>query len=57
MATNNEWLLGLKEKLRDYDIATLIDILVLDTDDIVDRCIDIIEDNAEQIAENIGYGE
>lgn len=51
----NDWLISLKEKLNDYDVYTLIDILDITPQQIIERFDDIIEDQAESIASEIGY--
>ena len=52
---NNEWLDGLIEKLKDYDVSTLIDMLELTSSDIVQMFEHDIEEKAESLAEEIGY--
>jgi hypothetical protein len=51
----NDWLISLKEKLNDYDLYTLIDILDITPQQLIERFDDIIEDRAEEIANEIGY--
>ena len=52
---NNEWLEGLIEKLKDYDVYTLVDMLELKSSDIVAMFEYDIEEKAESLAEEIGY--
>lgn len=51
----NDWLISLKEKLNDYDLYTLIDILDITPQQLIERFDDIIEDRAKEIANEIGY--
>ena len=49
----NERLLTLLSNLREYDNYTLMDILDISTDDLVDSLRDFIEDNQEHIEERM----
>ena len=52
---NNEWLEGLLEKLKDYDVVSLVEMLELKSADIVQMFEYDIEEKAERLAEEIGY--
>lgn len=52
---SDDWLTGLKEKLQDYDVAMLIDLLELTPEDILWRFDDLIEVKALELANEIGY--
>ena len=52
---DNEWMEGLIEKLKDYDVISLVEMLELKSSDIVEMFEYDIEEKAEQLAEEIGY--
>lgn len=45
----------LLEALRAYDVYSLIDILNIDTDDLVDAFVDYISDNYDKVLESIEW--
>lgn len=46
---------SLLEHLRGYDPATLIEILNISSDDLIDQFVDYVADNYKQIKDTIGW--